>query len=86
MMPRSGIRLALVGLMLSMLGACASTGPTGGAGAGERLARDPFERVNRAVFAFNEVIDDWLTRPVAQAYVEVVPEPMRVMVRDSSLP
>jgi phospholipid-binding lipoprotein MlaA len=38
---------------------------------------DPFEPVNRAVFAFNEVADGLVLRPVAILYRGVVPEPAR---------
>lgn len=39
--------------------------------------RDPFERSNRAVFKFNETMDKAIARPVARAYVKVVPRPVR---------
>jgi phospholipid-binding lipoprotein MlaA len=29
---------------------------------------DPFEPVNRKIFAFNEFLDRWLVKPVATAY------------------
>src|SRR5450631_3564322 len=38
---------------------------------------DPFEPVNRKVFAFNEGVDHAVLRPTAQAYVAVVPAPVR---------
>ena len=38
---------------------------------------DPFESVNRAVFAFNDVMDRWLIRPVAQGYDWVTPDPVQ---------
>ena len=38
---------------------------------------DPFEPVNRKVFAFNEGVDHAVLRPTAQAYVAVVPSPVR---------
>jgi phospholipid-binding lipoprotein MlaA len=46
--------------------------------AGEiRSKSDPFEPMNRAVFSFNEVLDDYLMTPVAKAYRFVVPEFLR---------
>lgn len=36
-------------------------------------ARDPFERVNRATFAFNETVDRAIAKPAARAYKRVVP-------------
>jgi phospholipid-binding lipoprotein MlaA len=38
---------------------------------------DPLERVNRAVFKFNQTADKYVVRPVASAYVEVTPSPLR---------
>ncbi len=35
---------------------------------------DPYESVNRRVFAFNEFMDRWLLKPVAQGYQWVTPE------------
>jgi phospholipid-binding lipoprotein MlaA len=41
----------------------------------ERVAKiDPFEPMNRAVFSFNEVADDYLIKPIAEAYKFVLPE------------
>jgi phospholipid-binding lipoprotein MlaA len=39
---------------------------------------DPFERVNRKVFAFNDTVDDALLRPAAEVYQSVTPRPVRV--------
>jgi phospholipid-binding lipoprotein MlaA len=39
--------------------------------------RDPFERVNRATFAFNQAIDRTIAKPAARAYVRVVPRTAR---------
>jgi len=38
---------------------------------------DPWESVNRKVFAFNDFLDRWLLKPVAQGYKKVVPSPVR---------
>ena len=41
----------------------------------ERVAKiDPFEPLNRAVFSFNEVADDYVIKPIAEAYKFVLPE------------
>jgi phospholipid-binding lipoprotein MlaA len=41
----------------------------------ERVARiDPFEPMNRVVFSFNEAADDYVIKPIAQAYKFVLPE------------
>lgn len=41
---------------------------------------DPLEPVNRQIFAFNNTVDRYVARPVAQAYVDVVPKPVRTGV------
>lgn len=35
--------------------------------------RDPWEAMNRRIYAFNDMLDTAVVRPVAQAYVRVVP-------------
>jgi phospholipid-binding lipoprotein MlaA len=42
---------------------------------GQRL--DPWESWNRKVFAFNEKLDENVLKPVATAYSEIVPAPVR---------
>jgi phospholipid-binding lipoprotein MlaA len=39
--------------------------------------RDQFERWNRAMFSFNSGLDERILKPTAQAYVRVVPQPVR---------
>jgi phospholipid-binding lipoprotein MlaA len=46
------------------LGGCASAGGT---------SRDPLEPLNRAVFSFNEMVDETVLQPVARGYRAVVP-------------
>lgn len=43
---------------------------------------DPFENLNRQVFAFNETVDENVLQPVARGYVNVTPEPVRIGVRN----
>lgn len=43
---------------------------------------DPLESLNRTVFEFNEVLDRVLLKPVAQVYVDVVPETPRRLFRN----
>lgn len=43
---------------------------------------DPFENLNRKVFAFNETVDENVLQPVARGYVTVTPEPVRIGVRN----
>ncbi len=65
---RRAIGLLAVAATLVLSG-CATTG--GG------RAYDPFEPVNRAMYAINEPIDKNLIKPVAQAYVDYVPSVIR---------
>jgi phospholipid-binding lipoprotein MlaA len=62
--------LGLVAVVATLvLSGCATTG--GG------RAYDPFEPVNRAMYAVNEPIDKYFFKPVAQAYVDYVPSVVR---------
>ena len=37
---------------------------------------DPWESMNRRIFAFNETLDKYLLRPVAKGYRFVMPNPL----------
>ncbi|PTN11911.1 MlaA family lipoprotein [Nitrosomonas aestuarii] len=41
---------------------------------------DPFESMNRAVFNFNEIIDENIMEPVARNYRRFVPDPIEMVV------
>lgn len=57
------------------LTACASIQQT------ERVAQiDPFERINRAVFSFNETADQYVVKPIAEGYQFILPEFVRTGV------
>ena len=43
---------------------------------------DPLEDMNRKIFAFNEVLDEWLFEPVTRGYRFIVPEPGRRAVHN----
>jgi len=43
---------------------------------------DPLEPFNRAMFHFNDKLYFWVLKPVAQGYTRVVPEGVRVSVRN----
>ncbi len=45
--------------------------------AGEVGIHDPWERYNRKMHRFNNAVDRSVARPVARAYVKVVPAPVR---------
>ena len=45
-----------------------------------RQAYDPWEPMNRRIHAFNNAVDRAVARPLARAYVTVVPQPLRLGV------
>lgn len=49
----------------------------GGAVQAEEDQRDPYEGFNRSMFAINEVIDKFATKPLAQGYDKVAPLPLK---------
>jgi phospholipid-binding lipoprotein MlaA len=74
---RSGSRRAavLIGLALSMVLSACSTLQAARGGPGQKL--DPWESWNRKVFDFNDKLDVNVLKPVATAYSNVVPQPVR---------
>jgi len=44
--------------------------------------KDPYESVNRKVFAFNDTLDDYALKPIAKAYNAVIPSPIRTGVHN----
>jgi len=70
---RSLLKIFLLFINLAALSACASLpgGPTEG---------DPFESYNRAMFSFNDGLDEYLLRPVAEGYDAVLPSPVKTGV------
>ncbi len=63
-------------LLLALAG-CASV-PSG-----KPDPRDPWERFNRSVFKFNDVVDRAIAKPVAKGYVKVVPRLVRTGVSNA---
>jgi phospholipid-binding lipoprotein MlaA len=57
-------KLLALSLICAVLGGCAST---------PGLVTDPLEPLNRAVFGFNEKVDEAVLQPVARGYRAVVP-------------
>lgn len=51
-------------------------------GNGNATIADPIEPFNRVMFQFNDKLYFWAIKPVAKGYNAVVPEPVRVSVRD----
>jgi phospholipid-binding lipoprotein MlaA len=68
------LRLAIAAAALCALAGCTTIDAARG-GPGQRL--DPWEKWNRKVFNFNEDVDRTVLKPVATAYTEVVPQPVR---------
>lgn len=58
-------------LMSYMLIGCASV---------ENNKEDPLESMNRAVFAFNEKVDDYILEPVAKGYRAITPDPLEMVI------
>lgn len=63
-------RCVSIALAAGLLVGCASNDPVANGGS------DPFERYNRAMFAFNDAADRAVIKPVAQAYQAVLPDPV----------
>jgi phospholipid-binding lipoprotein MlaA len=69
----SSVLALLAGLALLGLSGCASVAPSD-------AKRDPWERMNRAVFGFNEGLDKAIVKPAATGYRAVLPEFVRTGV------
>jgi phospholipid-binding lipoprotein MlaA len=67
-------RASLVAGLVVALAGCTTIREVRG-GPGQRL--DPWENWNRKVFNFNEDLDNALLKPVATAYSDVLPQPVR---------
>ncbi len=72
------LAIALSITMVTALGACATTSPRAG---GDDTQNDPFEPVNRDIFAVNTAIDHAVIRPIASAYRDLLPEGLRDHIR-----
>jgi phospholipid-binding lipoprotein MlaA len=70
-----GSRFAQAAMLALSLAGCATVPP----GAGSN-PRDPYERVNRQVYEFNDVLDRYLLKPIAKGYVWLVPSGIRLCI------
>jgi phospholipid-binding lipoprotein MlaA len=72
----------VVGLAVS--GCAAPGGPSGSTPSATADAgfNDPFENTNRAIFGFNQSVDRAVLVPVAKAYRDALPPPMRKALHD----
>ena len=59
------------------LNGCASSPDTTG-----KLENDPFESINREIYAFNNGADEYVIGPIAHAYRDVFPNPVRDSIRN----
>jgi phospholipid-binding lipoprotein MlaA len=85
---QSGLRADQVGGVLLSAPAMGAQTTDGGRAATDDTARsasrlDPFEGFNRAVFRFNDALDQAALKPVAQTYVDVVAEPWRQAIANA---
>ena len=67
------IRNLALALLLAGAAGCATTGADG---------RDPLEGFNRTMYSFNDGFDNAIGKPVATAYRDAVPAPVRGWVRN----
>jgi phospholipid-binding lipoprotein MlaA len=72
---RPALRVVSVSLGLA-LAACA-TGQQPAQGEDPYAINDPLESVNRGIFSFNMTLDEYVIKPTAQAYRDVLPEGVR---------
>src|SRR5688572_26210027 len=79
------LRIALALFALMGLAACATAPvPTDPVARAEYdQTNDPYEPFNRRVFAFNLAVDDAVVRPVAIAYRDNLPMPVRIGIRNA---
>src|SRR5207302_1221632 len=73
----STIRTSLLSLCLLLLTAGCAALPTG-----KRDPRDPWERVNRATYRFNDKFDRAIARPVARGYRAATPHVVQTGIRN----
>lgn len=67
------LRALLGAAALAALAGCASTSDD---------PRDPLEGMNRAVYLFNDQVDQIVLAPAARLYKNITPDPLREMVRN----
>ena len=70
-------RVSLAALLVLLLGACATQAPT------RADPRDPWEGMNRPIYAFNDKFDKGVARPVARGYRRGVPHFVQTGIRNA---
>ena len=68
-LPRYSILSSII--LVFLLSSCSTTGSS---------KNDPLEPMNRAIFQFNEVVDDNIFEPVAKTYKYITPDPVETGV------
>ena len=63
-------------IILFFLNGCASSPDTAG-----KQENDPFESINREIYAFNDGADKYVIGPIAHAYRDIFPNPVRDSIR-----
>jgi phospholipid-binding lipoprotein MlaA len=70
-------RLALLSFCLLLVCACATLPP------GKRDPRDPWERMNRSIYIFNDHLDRAVLRPAARGYQAITPNFVQTGIRNA---
>lgn len=65
--PKPVLFCLMMGLVIGMTG-CATTGET------TTNKDDPYENINREIYGFNDKVDDYVAKPVADTYKKVTPD------------
>lgn len=69
--------VCLTAILLVLVAGCASAPPEY-----TTQTRDPWEKLNRATFAFNDKVDKAVARPVARTYTRAVPQHARTGIHN----
>ena len=69
-------------LVLAAVAGCATTPGVDHQDRHTAGPKDPYESVNRKVFAFNDTLDTYALKPAAKAYNAVLPSPIRTGVHN----
>lgn len=75
-MRKINIKIFFIIISLFLFG-CVSSPDTAG-----KQENDPFESINREIFAFNSGADEYIIGPIAHAYRDVFPDPVRDSIRN----
>ena len=68
---RSCLSFLMTVLLLLSVSSCSTT---------QGVKHDPLEPMNRAIYKFNEVVDDVVLKPIAKTYKAITPDPVETGV------